>query len=389
MSSNSTPNKVAVGGEAFQTLLDSIDVPTEIKKLTEAIPNTKSVSKRDAMVKRLKYLVGLGKQGKLSSAVMLNYVPVAPPKIRPAIVGGGNKIEFSDVNQLYRDHMLVNEGLKDLKDVLPDEDLKSYRKANYDGLKAVVGLGEAISPTSQSKGLKGYVKQIAGEGGPKSGFFHSKLLSKKQDFSGRATITSEPYLGFNQVAFPRDMLWTMYKLHILRDLSRNGYDIVHANEAWKTRSPAAVASFNKSIENIPVIMNRAPTLMKSNVTAAYPVPVDHHTVGMNILHLPFFAADSDGDALSFHVPMTPEAVQEAKDKLLPESQVFDPRVHGSKSMVAPGHEAIIGSYKLTEPDMTQAVKNFKTEKEALDALQSGDVDFDTPITIGSTNHDTT
>ena len=370
------------GPRSIQVLMEGIDPKVEIPKIRKEIQTTKSVAKRDALIKRLKYLVGLAEQNtNLGDAVMLHNVPVAPPIIRPIIQKNGNSVEYADVNHLYRDHMLVNDALKDVKDILPDSELQTLRDSNYKGLKAVFGVGEAISPQSQGKQLKGYIKTIAGEGGPKSGFFHSKLLSKKQDFSGRATIYAEPNLGFNEVAVPKDMLWSMYKFHILRDLSKSGYSALDAEKAWKERSTPAVGSFNRVIENIPLIMNRAPTLMKSNVTAAYPIPVEGHTVGLNILHVPLFAGDYDGDALSFHTPMTPEAVEEAKQKLLPSHQIFDTRRGVYKSIIAPGHEAILGSVYLTEPDHTQPVRTFKTEKDVLEALKKGEVDLNSPIEI--------
>jgi len=265
-------HSIKVGGEAFRSLLNNIDPATEIPKLKKEIADTKSAAKRDVLIKKLKYIYGLAQQNQsLGDAVLLHNVPVAPPSVRPIVPVGGNAIEYADVNHLYRDHMLVNDSVKDLKEDLGPEELIPFRKANYDALKAVIGLGTAVSPQSQGKNLKGYIKTIAGEGGPKSGFFHSKLLSKKQDFSGRATIYAEPNLDFNQVAVPRNMLWSMYKFHILRELAKSGYDRLSAEKAWKERSTPAVTAFNRSIENVPIIMNRAPTLMKSNVTAAFPV----------------------------------------------------------------------------------------------------------------------
>ena len=38
-----------------------------------------------------------------------------------------------------------------------------------------------------------------------------------------------------------------------------------------------------------------------------------------------YAGDYDGDALTIHVPMTPEAIEEAKKKLLPSEHIFDYR----------------------------------------------------------------
>jgi DNA-directed RNA polymerase subunit beta' len=174
----------------------------------------------------------------------------------------------------------------------------------------------------------------------------------------------------------------MYKFHILRDLAKNGYDYVSSEKAYNERTPAATASFNKVIKNVPVLINRAPTLMKSNVTAVYPIPVEGNAMGLNILHLPLFAGDFDGDALTLHVPMTPEAVNEAKEKLLPQHQIHDYRRGMNHSIVAPGHEAILGSVHMTDPDMSKKIVKFKTEKECLEALQKGLIEENTPVEIG-------
>jgi DNA-directed RNA polymerase subunit beta' len=295
---------------------------------------------------------------------------------------GGNRIEFADVNALYRDHMLVNNALRDVKDVLPASELINERAEAYNGLKAIVGLGEAISPTSKGRNVKGLLRQIAGTTGPKTGFLHSKILSKKQDFSGRATIYAEPNLGFNEAAVPFDILWTTYKLHILRDLAKSGYSYLDSIKAYDERSPAATASFNKVIKNIPMIINRAPTLMKSNITAVYPIAINGKTVGINPIHLPYFAADYDGDSFSLFVPMGDEAITEAKQKLLMQHQVFDARKGIGHSMVAPGHEAILGSMAMTAPDMAQITKKYKTEKDCLEALKNGEIKENTPVEIG-------
>lgn len=375
-------NEILVAGEAFKRMLSHVDPEKQIPNLVQEVKGTKSVSKRDALVKRIKYLGGLENTGlEASEAYVLHNVPVVPPVMRPTTVMGGNRIELSDVNNLYIDHMIVNNALRKTIDILPPDELVNERKDAYNGVKAIMGLGEAISPKSRGQGMKGLLKQIAGVNSPKSGFFHGKILSKKQDFSGRATIYAEPNLGFNEAAVPVDMLWTMYKFHIMRDLSRQGYDYVSANKAWETRNPAATASFNRSIARVPMIINRAPTLMKSNITAVFPVPIKGSTMGLNPIHLPLFAGDYDGDALTLHVPMSPEAVEEAKQKLLPQHQIHDYRRGLGQSIVAPGHEAILGSMHMTEPDMKQSVVKFKTEADALQALKDGKIQENTPIEI--------
>jgi DNA-directed RNA polymerase subunit beta' len=374
---------ILVGGEAFKAMLSEVSPDKKIPELLELIKTTKSVSKRDSIIKQLKYLSGLKASGlKGQEAYILHNVPVIPPRMRPASVVGSNKLEFADVNNLYKDHMLINNSLNNLKDLLPPEELIKEREDAYNGVKAIVGLGEAISPNSRGRGVTGLLKQVAGTGGPKTGLFHNKVLSKKQDFSGRATIYAEPNLGFNEAAVPKDMLWTMYKFHILRDLSKKGYDYVNAEKAWSDRSPAAVASFTKMTKSVPIIINRAPTLMKSNITAVYPVPIEGNTMGISPLHLPMFAADFDGDSFSLFLPQSSDAVNEAKEKLLPQVQIHDYRKGLNQSIISPGHEAILGSIHMTEPDMTQQVVKFKTEEDCLKALKAGQIKENTPVEIG-------
>ena len=373
-----------VSGEAFKSLLSSIDPKSKMKELSEELKITKSVSKKDALIKQIKYLHGLATNDmRPEEAYILHNVPILPPVMRPTTTLGGNRIEFSDVNSLYKDHMVVNNSLKDTMDILPASELINERAEAYNGLKAIVGLGEAISPNSRGRNVKGLLRQIAGTTGPKTGLFQSKILSKKQDFSGRATIYAEPNLGFNEAAVPHDILWDMYKLHMLRELSKNGYDYINATKAYDEKSMPAIQAFNKVIKNVPLIINRAPTLMKSNITAVYPKPIQGTAIGINPLHLPFLAGDYDGDAISLFVPMNPEAVEEAKQKLLPQNQIFDARKGIGHSLVSPGHEAILGSMHMTNPDMNQEVRKFKSEKAVLEALERGEIKENTPVEISS------
>lgn len=371
------------GGEAFKAMLSAVDVKQQLRGLKKDVMATKSASKRDAMVKRIKYLDALQRmQVRPEAAYLLHNMPVLPPAARPVTQTGGNRMEYADVTVLYKDHMALNNAMKGVKDFLSHDQLTDQRRDLYNGAKAVFGVGEAITGNSRGENLKGIVRQISGDTGPKQGYFHSKLLSKKQDFSGRATIYAEPDLGFNEAAVPKDMLWTMYEYHIIRDLVKNGYDYVTAKKAVAARDTSATASFNKLVKQIPVLLNRAPTLMRTNVTAHYPVPVEGKTVGLNPIHLPLYAGDFDGDALTLHLPMTPEAIAEAREKLLPEAHIHDLRKGHEASMVAPGHEAILGSMYLTEPDMHQEVKHFKTEQDAIEALRRGEIKENTPIKIG-------
>lgn len=374
-------DETLAGGSAFQAMLSDVKVNEALAHSVQSIKTATSDTKRNDEIKKAKFLRGLRDTGfdKASDAYILRNIPVLPPVMRPSIPDNG-KITHADVSQLYRDHMLVNQAAREgmLLDILPHSENIKTRRNLYDGAAAVVGLGDPISP---KESLKGLLKQIAGEGGPKTGYFHDRILSKKQDFSGRATIYAAPDVAFNEAKVPADQLWTMYKYHILRTLTKRGYNVLQARKAVETRNPAAQAAFNEVIEKVPMLINRAPTLMRTNIMAVKPIPTTGKTLGLNPLHLPGFAADYDGDAMTLHVPMSDEAVAEANEKMLPMHHLNDARRGYGVPMFAPGHEAILGSVHLTEPDNSLPVVDFKTEAEAIAAMKSGKIRSNQPIRI--------
>jgi hypothetical protein len=79
--------------------------------------------------------------------------------------------------------------------------------------------------------------------------------------------------------------------------------------------------------------------------------------------------------------MTPEAIQEVKDKMLPMRHLNDVRKGYGASMFAPGHEAILGSVFLSKKDETVPTVTFHSEHEALEALKSGKISASTEVVI--------
>ena len=385
-----------VGGEAFKQMLSDINPHEELEILKDKVWDVKSASKRNDMIKRMKYLQGMRKQGyeNPADAVMLHNLPILPPVMRPISVSNG-RATVADINELYKDLHLVAKG-RDTKDpggvaalkdmVTPDyPELQEARRDTYDAAKAIMAGGAPVNYANKQLGLKGLMTQISGVGGPKYGFVQSKLLSKKQDISGRGTIYAAPDVGFNEAKIPKEMLLKMFEPHIRRDLAQKGYDVASAKQAHASlfteqKNGAALASFNKMVHDVPIIINRAPTLMKSNILAMKAIPSDDKTIGINILHLPGFAADYDGDAMSVFAPVTQEAIQEAKDKLLPSNHLHDARMDAGTPMYKPQHEAILGSMYMTEHDGSKPI-DFPTEAAALAALKAGKIKENTPIRI--------
>ena len=86
------------------------------------------------------------------------------------------------------------------------------------------------------------------------------------------------------------------------------------------------------------------------------------------------------DALSVFAPVSPEAIKEAKEKLLPKHHLHDVKFDTGKAMYSPGHEAILGSMYLTEHDGSKP-RVYKTEAAVLADLKSGKISENTPVII--------
>ena len=282
------------GGTYFRNELSKIDLD---KRRSELLDNTKRMKgvKLDDAVKQLKYLSALKAQGlKPADAYVLSKVPVTPPIIRPILPLRDGTLEVGDANLLYRDAFLANKQLADAKGVLPSNMLKDPRLHLYDAVSAVFGLGDPVSPTAQKRGAKGYLAYVTGTR-PGSGFFQSKLMRRQQDVSGRATIAPDPTLSMDEVGIPSDMLHQMYGKFVIGRLVKRGYSATDAQKMVDDKHPVAQQELLNESRERPVFINRAPSLTRHNIIAAYPKLLSGKTILLNPFAERGLNADYDGD----------------------------------------------------------------------------------------------
>lgn len=285
----------------------------------------------------------------------------------------------SDANYMYRDAFIANDQLGTAKGALPPEEIAKARAYLYDATKAVFGLGDPVSPQLQARGAKGFISTISGEGSPKSGFFHAKVLKRSQDVSGRGTIVPDLTLNMDQVGLPEDMLWQMYQPFIVRGLVQQGYQAVTAKEMVEQKHPAAHAVLMRETTTRPVMINRAPTLHRFGLIGAYPIPVAGKTIRVSPFIEKGMSADYDGDTLMIHAPVTDAAIKDVKSMTM-SNLLFGDKTK-SELMVFPQHEAIMGIHAGSKMNGTTA-RHFKTEKEAIAAYNRGDIKSTDTVSIG-------
>jgi len=368
------------GGGGVRDRLNKLDLAAKAKELREKTKTARG-SDLDGTIKQLKYIEALQRNGitRAGDAYTVSKIAVIPPIMRPVLPSAkGNSLQVSDANYLYRDAALASAALASSKETEVPSLIAKTRLDMHDAVAAVFGTQAPVSPQLQSRQVKGFIEQITGSGSPKTGFLHKKILRRQQDLSGRATATPDNTLDIDQIGIPEDMLWTTYGKFIMKGLVGLGYRPLDAREMIESRHPAAKQVLNKELASRPIIVNRAPTLHRHNMVAAYPVAVQGKSLRVNPFMEKGQNLDYDGDAMQLHVPVTDKAVHEAR-RLTMSNLLFGDK-HADDLMVFPQHEAILGTFLATRPS-NHAVKTFKTKEDAMKAYHDGTISITSPVKI--------
>jgi len=329
------------GPQSIGLMLDKVDINKDLQAAQAKLPTIKNRQPLNETRRKIKYLQALQKVG-LSprEAYMTSKVPVLPPAMRPLSMLEDGALQFDDLNQLYKDVALLDQQIKEMPSFAPDSAKAEARADVYDRMKALTGLGGSLKGR-----YKGIADIIAGDN-PKSGYAQDKLIKRKMDLSMRSTIVPEPSLSLDEVAIPRKAAMEIYKPFIVRELRMStGSGPLTAKEMVEANHPAAREALNRVVEERPLLMKRDPVLHKYGIQAFKPKIVEGKAIKIHPLVCSGFNADFDGDTMSATVPITEEAVDEAR-KMFPSKMLFNPATKGV--MYTPAHEAQVGLYMMTD-----------------------------------------
>jgi DNA-directed RNA polymerase subunit beta' len=362
------------GGRGIQRLLRSIDLRSELDKVKAQIPKARE-EKLNILNRRARYLSNLVERQIDPGTFVLENLPVLPPRFRPFYAREDGTMVVSDLNNLYRDVVWVNKQLREAHDMegLPEGQKSDLRRDLYDSAKALMGFGAPLSDPN----LRGVFTTIRGAGKTKSGFFQQHVLRRRQELTGRSTITPDGALGVDEVGIPDAMLWKIFKPFVLRGLVQQGSNRTEAEQLWKDKDSRAKTILEHEAENRPVFLNRAPSLHRHSFLPMKPVPSGGLSIRLNPLIVKGFNADFDGDTMAVHVPVTGAAVAEAKE-LLPSKQALSA---SGDILVAPRYEATIGLNLITSGDRDRG-RSFSSEADALLAADAGKVDLGELVSVG-------
>ena len=382
-----TAFKVGMGAEAVKEMLQNIDIEKEIKE-AEGIVKTGKGTKREKAVKKLELLLAFKQSGNEPTWMILDVLPVIPPELRPMVQIDGGRFATTDVNDLYRRVINRNNRLKKLVSLgAPDVIVRNEKRMLQESVDALIDNGKRGKAVQGSKNRE--LKSLAAGLRGKQGRFRNNLLGKRVDYSGRTVIVVGPELKHYQVGIPKEMALELFKPFVMKKL-------VDLNYAHHPRSAKRMIEREKAlvwdvleevIKDHPVLLNRQPTLHRLSIQAFEPVLIDGRAIRLHPLSCPAFNADFDGDQMTVHVPLGPEAKAEARVLMLSSNNILKPS--DGKSIVTPTQDIVLGCYYLTlQRDGEKGEGSvFKSEAEAEKAMSAGELSHMAKIKVRRTVND--
>ena len=373
--------KAEMGAEAIQKLLAEVDVEKLSEKLKKEIVKA-SEQKRAKLVKRLDTVESFRVSGNKPEWMVMNVVPVIPPELRPMVQLDGGRFATSDLNDLYRRVINRNNRLKRLLELgAPEIIVRNEKRMLQESVDALIDNGRRGRPVTGAgnRALKSLSDMLKG----KQGRFRQNLLGKRVDYSGRSVIVVGPELKIYQCGLPKEMAVELFKPFVMRELVGRGlaHNIKNAKRMVEKQRPEIWDILEEVIQDHPVMLNRAPTLHRLGIQAFQPILVEGRAIKLHPLVCTAFNADFDGDQMAVHVPLTPEAIAEARFLMLSVNNLLKPQ--DGKPVTVPTQDMILGAYYLTVQIDGEKGEGmyFKDEEEAMLAYQNGDVGLHCKIKV--------
>jgi DNA-directed RNA polymerase subunit beta' len=369
-----------LGGEVVRDLLENLDLIELLKQLKDDMGATKSEAKRKTLIKRLKIVENFLNSGNRPEWMMLTKLPVLPPDLRPLVALDGGKFAVSDVNDLYRRVINRNNRLKRLTELdAPEIIIRNEKRMLQEAVDALFDNGKTANAVkgANKRPLKSLSEIIKG----KQGRFRQNLLGKRVDFSGRSVIVVGPNLRMDQCGLPKKMALELFKPHLMAKLEEKGYATTlksskrlieaETNEVWECLSEV--------VDEYPVLLNRAPTLHKLSIQAFHPTLIDGKAIQLHPLVCAAFNADFDGDQMAVHVPLSQEAIAEAKVLMMSSLNILLPA--SGRAIAVPSQDMILGIYYLSleKSGVKGEHKLFADLNEAKMALETNNADLHAKI----------
>jgi len=334
-----------MGAAAIKKRLETFDLETEYKILTDLSENGKGAKKTRA-IKRLKVVNAFMTTSNHPASMVLDCVPVIPPDLRPMVQLDGGRFATSDLNDLYRRVINRNNRLKRLADLgAPEIIVNNEKRMLQEAVDALFDNGRRGRPVTGpgNRALKSLSDMLKG----KQGRFRQNLLGKRVDYSGRSVIVVGPQLKLHQCGLPKQMALELFKPFVMKRLVdlNHAQNIKSAKRMVERARPVVWDVLEEVIAEHPVLLNRAPTLHRLGIQAFEPQLVEGKAIQIHPLVCTAFNADFDGDQMAVHLPLSAEAQAEARILMLSSNNILSPA--NGRPITTPTQDMVLGLYWLT------------------------------------------
>jgi DNA-directed RNA polymerase subunit beta' len=367
--------EVGIGAEAVQRLLEDLQLEEEAEKLREQISESKG-QKRAKLIKRLRVIDNFIATGSRPEWMILSYIPVIPPDLRPMVQLDGGRFATSDLNDLYRRVINRNNRLARLQEILaPEIIVRNEKRMLQEAVDALIDNGRRGRTVvgANNRALKSLSDIIEG----KQGRFRQNLLGKRVDYSGRSVIVVGPKLKIHQCGLPREMAIELFQPFVIHRLIKNNLvnNIKAAKKLIQKGDPTVWDVLEEVIAGHPVMLNRAPTLHRLGIQAFEPIIVEGRAIQLHPLVCPAFNADFDGDQMAVHVPLSLESQAEARLLMLASNNILSPAT--GSPIVAPSQDMVLGCYYLTarNPALAETDRYFANLEDAVRAYDRAELNI--------------
>jgi len=364
------------GAEALYDMFSEVNLKEEIKELKERLKQAPH-SRREDILRRLKFFEGMEKAGIRPEWMFLKILPVLPPGLRPMVQLDGGRYASSDLNDLYRRVINRNNRLKYLLEIsAPEVIIKNEKRMLQEAVDALIDNQKRTSAVTRSaaegrRPLKSLADMLKG----KKGRFRRNLLGKRVDYSGRAVIVVGPDLPLDQAGIPKEMALEVFKPFVMRGLleREDAYNVRTAKELIESGTDEVWAVLEDVVKDKYILLNRAPTLHRLSIQAFKPKLIEGNVISIPPLTCPSFNADFDGDQMAMHLPLSEEAQKEAKEIMLSTLNVLRPA--NGKPIINPSQDMVLGVYWLTtlRDNAKGEGRIFSSAREAILAYEFGQV----------------
>jgi DNA-directed RNA polymerase subunit beta' len=380
-----------MGAEAVHDLLQRIDLDQLSFDLRAAAANETSQQRKADALKRLSVVESFRDANtRITNRpewMVMQYIPVIPPELRPLVPLDGGRFASSDLNDLYRRVIIRNNRLKRLLEIkAPEVILRNEKRMLQEAIDSLFDNSRKSNAVKAEGGraLKSLSDVLKG----KQGRFRQNLLGKRVDYSGRSVIVVGPELKLHECGLPKDMAAELFKPFIIRKLIERG--IVKTVKSARKLVDRKEAIVWDILENIlkghPVMLNRAPTLHRLSIQAFQPKLIEGKAIQLHPLVCTSFNADFDGDQMAVHVPLSSAAVLEAQLLMLSSHNILNPQ--NGTPITLPSQDMVLGLYYITKGKKstpTEKVKGegkaFYSPEEVIIAYNEGQVDLHAYIKV--------